>query len=273
MDNRRTDQQDRQDRLLGALARRLGLSREDLGVVAEAEARDALMARRRELVEQRTALHVAAAAADQERAKRKAETERRASKVRQVIEDAHRALGEIIAADWAADYEAAQYEPGRAVNLSRIAAELVETADPRIIEAVRDLRREEDELCRGGLVYSEVRNRYTDEVQTRSNAQALNARVAAIREAIRSAEALRLEALDADEVGERLRVLREGLPALDGVALAGDAWEPAGWTGVGALASGRAPAAPARPAPRGPRPEDMKPPKGGWWKPRRGRVA
>lgn len=250
-------QPERLDRIVSFVAGRLGMSPAALESAAEVEDRESLQAKRLEMGERRKALLAESTTSASVLQERKAAAERRAPELRRILDDTRRALDQIAVDVLDVGAEAFWAELARDRELTRLNADLEATADPRITAAIRDLRREESELMYSGLAFVERKNRWTDEVRQTSNLASVTDRLAALRRAIGDAERLRLEPLTADEVEERLAALRAGLPGMEGIAPTGPGWDTA-WAGVVVGAVRRGP----RPAPT--------PPKGGWWKPRRG---
>ncbi len=180
---------------------------------------------RSELVQRRAALLAESTTAARVEQERKATVERRASQLRQTLATAREALGKLEAASFEVEVEVTQAEQARQRQLGQIHAELEATADPQIRDFVRELQRECDDLMRSGVVYFEVKHRLTEERRAVSNGVAINARLSALREAIRDAQALALQALDADEIAERLQSLQASLPTEEGVSSLGAFWK------------------------------------------------
>jgi small-conductance mechanosensitive channel len=194
-------------------------------IESQSESPEAVLAQRRDLTARRVALQDESTAAARLEQDRRAETERQASELRQILATTRQRLEKLAAEGFEAEGHAAQEEQARQRQLRQIETELAETADPQVLAFVHELQREADEIMRGAVVCFEVKNRLTDERRMVSNGSGLNARLSAIRQAIQAAQDLRLEALTADEVGERLQRLHEGLPTEEAGSTLGSAWK------------------------------------------------
>lgn len=246
-------QPDHQDRLIKLLAQRMGILPAEIQSAAESMDREDILARRRELVERRTAIQAASTQAARDLQERKATAEHRASALRETLAKTRHALEKIAAEVLELEADASLVAIARERDLRFVAADLVATAPPQIGEFIRELQRESDEVMLRGATAYEERHKLTDEIRMTSNGRLVNARLAAIRQAIRDAEALRLVVLNPEEIRGRLQSLRAGLPAVEASYAGGGNWQPLeGWI---------APGVPASPVtPRGPRPERGKNP-------------
>jgi len=246
------------EQTLGLLSTFLKIPRERIAAEAEVLDREAIQAKRHWLVERRAALNAAVAEAMRVHQEWRVVAEHRVAELRKTFEAARKALNEAASQLFDVEREAQSAGLAHKHEVALIDAELTATADARIAACIRELDAECDQLMRNGLVTYEEKQRLSDAVRVRSNAPMVNARLAAMRQAMKDAEALKILALTPEEMVDRLAALRAGLPPVSGLA------PTSGWESVEPWM-----APPAKVAPHGPRPEDLKPPKGGWWKPRR----
>lgn len=98
-------------------------------------------------------------------------------------------------------------------HANRLRAELRESADPVIGEAITAFREEEDRLTRNGPE-SSITDRWADNATLTTNRPSWLARLDAVRSAIRRCEELKAEPLDGDELAKALAELRDGLPEI-----------------------------------------------------------
>jgi hypothetical protein len=242
----------------GVLVRVLGLSHQT--VASEVPESAAVSARRAELAAGREALQAQAVESARTRADRLQSLSEHAAEIRRTLRDIEAEASTLEAEGW---QESVALDSERTL----LEAELRRLADPQIAVFMGELLAEADAIMREGAFTVSVRNRLTDEVQTRTNYASVVARLNAIRQAIRDAHDLQLSALSSEDVAERLRTLRAGLPAIATSIPHGTGWEPLEeWTALGAMVAGRPAVVRER------RREAPQPPKGGLWKPR-GRTA
>jgi hypothetical protein len=232
------------DGLLAAVADRLGITREE---AAQAD-RAALQEKRRELVARREAQLGASAAAARVREHDKATSDRCMGELREKLQDIRAKLQKLANEAITADLDAAQQQEARDRAIRVIDADLAATADHQIAAFVREMWAEEAGLMKAGLVFVEMKNRYSDEVRTFSNSDAVAARLASVRGAIASAEALKIEPLDCDAVAARLEGLRASLDPLTPPAPPAGGWQETGWRPIAGMV--RAAIASVAPRPR-----------------------